>query len=292
MNYAGVELGGTKCVAILARGPEEVLARETVPTRSPDGTLSGLAAILESWKMDQGFDALGIASFGPIEVNRNSSSYGRMLPTTKPGWAGAEVLPVLQRAAGGVPALLDTDVNGAAVAEMRWGSGRGFDDFAYITVGTGVGVGLIVNGKPTRGFGHCELGHVRVPRLAGDDWPGSCSFHGDCVEGLASGTALKARFGDEIHRIAPDDPVWDVVAWSLAQLCHAIVAAAAPLRIAIGGGVIDRQPHLLERIEALLRESLNGFARLPSDGPYVRAPELGSNAGPLGAIALAMMAKT
>ena len=166
----------------------------------------------------------------------------------------------------------------------------GFDDFAYITVGTGVGVGLIVNGKPTRGFGHCELGHLRVPRLAGDDWPGSCSFHGDCVEGLASGTALKARFGDEIDRIAPHDPVWNVVAWSLAQLCHAIVATAAPLRIAIGGGVIDRQPHLLERVETLLRDSLNAYVRLPPERPYICAPQLGSNAGPLGAIALAMMA--
>ena len=290
MNYAGVELGGTKCVAILARGPHEIVARETVRTTAPDETLGSLAEVLRRWKAREGFEALGIASFGPIEVNPAARGYGHMLPTTKPGWTGAAVFPELQLAAA-VPALLDTDVNGAALAEMRWGAGRGFDDFAYITVGTGVGVGLIVNGNPTRGFGHCELGHLRVPRLAGDGWPGSCSFHGDCVEGLASGSALKARFGEEVARIAPDHAVWNTVAWSLAHLCHAVVAAAAPFRIAVGGGVMERQPHLLQRIDGFLRESLNGFAHLPADGPYVRAPELGGDAGPLGSIALAMMAK-
>jgi fructokinase len=192
MNYAGVELGGTKCVAMLARGPDEILARETVPTTTPDETLAALADILGRWQAGDGFEALGIASFGPIEVNPASSTYGLMLTTTKPGWSGTDVLRSLQKASG-VSASLDTDVNGAAFAEMRWGSGRGFDDFAYITVGTGVGVGLIVNGSPTRGFGHCELGHIRVRRLSGNDWSGACSFHGDFLQGLASGTALKAR---------------------------------------------------------------------------------------------------
>jgi fructokinase len=187
-----------------------------------------------------------------------------------------------------VPIAFDTDVNGAAMAEMRWGSGRGFADFAYVTVGTGVGIGLVVNGQPTRGFGHCELGHIRVKRLAGDDWPGACPYHGDCVEGLASGTALQARFGDRLIEIGEDDPVWDSVAWTLAQLCQAIVCAAAPHRIAMGGGVIDGQPHLLGRIQSMLEDSLNGYLQIPADGAYVRAPELGNDAGPLGAIALAL----
>jgi fructokinase len=163
-------------------------------------------------------------------------------------------------------------------------------DFAYITVGTGIGVGLVVDGKPTRGFGHCELGHARVSRSPGDDFAGSCPFHGDCVEGLASGTALRARVGDRVAELGPDDPVWDSVAAPLAHLCLAIVCAAAPRAIAIGGGVMEGQPHLLGRIERLLVDSLNGYVKLP-EAPYLRAPALGRDAGPLGAIALAVMAE-
>ena len=286
MTFAGVELGGTKCVALLATGPDEILARETVPTTSPDETLAALATKLAQWR----FDALGIASFGPVELDSRSPDYGRVTSTPKPGWSGADVLGRLQRA--GVPAAFDTDVNGAAMAEMRWGAGKGFDDFAYVTVGTGVGVGLIANGLPMRGFAHCELGHIRVARLPGDEFAGSCPYHGDCVEGLAAGPSLIARVGrDRVGSLAVGDPVWDSVGWALAQLCHAIVCAAAPRAIAIGGGVVDNQPHLLARIEEMLVGSLNGYMKLPSDAAYIRPPALGRDAGPLGAIALAMRAR-
>ena len=281
--YAGVELGGTKCVAILASGPERILASETLPTTTPEETLGRLGEVLSGWKTED-FAALGVGSFGPLDLDA-----GKIASTPKPGWAGAEVKRRLEEAAG-VPVAFDTDVNGAALAEMRWGSGRGMADFAYVTVGTGVGVGLIVNGKPTRGFAHCELGHIRVVRLPGDGFGGSCPFHGDCVEGLAAGPSLKARVGERIDELREDDPIWDSVAWALAQLCHAIVCAAAPRAIAIGGGVVENQPHLLPRIERMLVDSLNGYVELPGPG-YVRAPELGSDAGPLGAIALAMTAR-
>lgn len=287
MTYAGVELGGTKCVALLASGPDEILARETVPTTSPEETLERLAAKLAEWQ----FDALGIASFGPVELDPRSPDYGRVTSTPKPGWSGADVLGRLQRAAA-VPAAFDTDVNGAALAEMRWGVGKGFDDFAYVTVGTGVGVGLIANGLPMRGFAHCELGHIRVARLPGDEFAGSCPYHGDCVEGLAAGPSLIARVGpDRVEALSPGDAVWDSVGWALAQLCHAIVCAAAPRAIAIGGGVIGHQPHLLARIETMLVDSLNGYMKLPGEAAYIRPPMLGRDAGPLGAIALAMNAR-
>jgi fructokinase len=287
--YAGVELGGTKCIVILARGPGDVIARETVPTTTPDETLGQIGGILAACQSEIGFVALGVASFGPVDLDPASARYGQITSTPKPGWSGADVAGTLREAAG-VPTAFDTDVNGAALAEMRWGSGRGIDDFAYVTVGTGVGVGLIANRMPMRGFAHCELGHIRVARLAGDEFAGSCPFHGDCVEGLAAGPSLVARVGAaEVGAIASDDPLWTSVAWALAQLCHSIVCAAAPCVIAIGGGVIERQPHLLARIETMLVESLNGYMELPKN--CIRPPELGSDVGPLGAIALAMKAR-
>jgi fructokinase len=257
-----------------------------VPTTTPAETLGAIAALLDAWQ----FDALGIASFGPVDLDPCSSTYGHIRSTPKPGWAGADVLGRLRRE--GTPVRFDTDVNGAALAEMRWGAGQGLDDFAYVTVGTGIGVGLISNGQPVRGFAHCELGHIRVARLPGDGFAGSCPFHGDCVEGLAAGPALIARVGAERAKaLRPDDPVWEPVVWTLAQLCHAIVCAAAPHAMVVGGGVVDNHPRLLPQIDAMLVSSLNGYITLPPDGPYVRAPALGRDAGPLGAIALAMTAK-
>jgi len=290
VTYAGVELGGSKCVVLAANNPSTIVARELIPTTTPDETIDKIERWLLDWKANHGFDALGIASFGPIDVDPNSPTWGTIRATPKPGWSNVDVAGRLKSAIG-VPVAFDTDVNGAALAEMRWGSARELGDFAYITVGTGIGVGLIVDGSPTRGFGHCELGHIRVARLPGDRWPGSCPYHGDCVEGLASGSALEARFGLRADAIAPDDPVWDSVVWTLAQLCHAIVCTAAPRRIAIGGGVIGAHPHLLDRIQLKLVESLGGFLELPSDGDYIRAPGLGNDAGPLGSIALAMTAR-
>lgn len=288
LTYAGIELGGTKCVAILGRGPGEIVARESLPTTSPEETLGRLSDVLDEWRSKEGIESLGIASFGPVDLDPRSPAYGHITTTPKPGWTGVDVVGPLRRAAG-APAAFDTDVNGAALAEMRWGSGRGFGDFAYVTVGTGVGVGLIANGLPMRGFAHCEMGHIRVARLPGDDFPGSCPFHGDCVEGLAAGPSLIARVGTEkIEKLKTDDPLWESVSWALAQLCHSIVCAAAPQAIAMGGGVLDRQPHLLERIERMLTLSINGYLTLPNEGSYVRSPELGRDAGPLGAIALAM----
>jgi fructokinase len=286
LPFAGVELGGTKCVSTLAHSPDEILRQETVPTTTPEETLGALENLLKDWARG-GIAALGINSFGPLDLRMESPTFGFITRTTKPHWSQTDVARRLARAAG-TSVAFDTDVNGAALAEMRWGSGRSFRDFAYITVGTGVGVGLVVNGLPTRGFAHSELGHVRPVRLPGDEWSGSCSFHGDCVEGLASGTALKARLGSRhVGDITPGDPVWDTVAFALAQLCHAIVCAACPQRIAIGGGVAERQPQLIRRIQQMLVESLSGYMELPRED-YVVLPELGAQAGPMGSIALAM----
>lgn len=284
---AGIELGGTSCVCTLAAGPQRIEDQQIVATESPGETLAGVEAVLAEWWRGGGFAALGIASFGPLDLDPDSPAFGSIAASPKPGWQSVDVARPLGRPFP-VPLAFDTDVNGAAAAELSWGAGQGLADFAYVTVGTGVGVGLIVDGKPVRGFRHCELGHMRVARPAGDDWPGACPFHGDCVEGLASGRAISRRLGGaDPADLSPDHPVWELAAQALAQLCHAIVCATAPRRIAIGGGVASGRPHLVARIGRLLAESLAGYMEPPGERPYVTAPGLGAAAGPLGPIALA-----
>lgn len=285
---AGVELGGTKCVVVLASPEGAIAARETVPTTDPAATLGAIEAVLARWWGESGFAALGIASFGPVALDPAMPGYGSITSTPKPGWRNTDLVGRLG-ARFPVPIAFDTDVNGAARAEGRWGTAQGLNDFAYVTVGTGIGVGLIVHGRPTRGIGHCELGHMRVARLPGDDWPGTCPYHGDCAEGLAAGPAIAARAGCAPGTVpAADDPVWESVAHALAQMCQAMVLATGPVRILMGGGVANGQPQLIPQVEALLIESLAGYVALPEDRPYIRAPGLGDLAGPLGPIALAL----
>jgi fructokinase len=285
---AGVELGGTKCICILATGPDSIIEQVSIPTTDSETTLTASEAVLQRWWDLHQFRALGIASMGPIRLDPKAADFGYMLATTKPGWPGADIANRLNRNFG-VPLSFDTDVNGAALAEARWGAGQGLTDFAYVTVGTGVGVGLIVNGRPTRGIGHSEIGHIRVPRLPGDTFPSACIFHGDCVEGLASGTSIKLRLGaTNVSDIDRDHFVWDVVADAITAMCHAMVCSTGPQRIILGGGVISKQPHLLDRIAPMLEKSLAGYIILPDDQPYIIEPLLGTMAGPLGPIALAL----
>ncbi|QGP81011.1 ROK family protein [Sphingobium sp. CAP-1] len=285
---AGVELGGTKCIATLASAQGVVVEQAQFPTTTPDETLGGIEACLRRWWDDRAFAALGIASFGPVDLDERSPTFGFITSTPKPGWRDVDVARRLA-APYPVPMTFDTDVNGAAIAEGCWGGARGLRDYAYVTVGTGVGVGLIVNGHPTRGLGHCELGHIRVPRLRGDEWAGSCPYHGDCVEGLAAGPALKARKQTEhVSAVAADDPMWESVAYALAQMCHVMVLASGPHRILFGGGVIKGQRHLLPRIETMLRDSLAGYVQLADDQPFLQLSGLGDQAGPLGPIAMGL----
>jgi len=288
----GVELGGTKCVCLIGTGPCDIRAQVSIPTgEDANATLDRIEAVFEEWSISHGsIAALGVASFGPVELNRTSSRYGFITSTAKPGWRNTDVARRLAKLFP-IPVGFDTDVNGAALAEGRWGAAKHLADFAYVTVGTGVGVGLVVDGRPAYGFGHSELGHIRIARKPGDTWRGACEFHGDCVEGLASGVAIAARAGVPASRIPKDSPVWDLVAHALAQLLHTIVLATAPRRILIGGGVAEGRPELLECVRRQLVESMNGYLQLEEltggiDG-YAVPPGLGPLAGPLGALALA-----
>ncbi len=289
--WAGVELGGTRCNCILGTGPGDIRAQETVPTRDPATTLSAIAEVLERWQEPFGApSAIGLASFGPLELNQGAPGYGRIGATPKPGWQDVALHDFFAKRFD-APVRVTTDVIGAALAEGRWGGARELADFAYVTVGTGVGVGLIVGGRPVLGCHHPELGHARIARLTGDGWPGSCPFHGDCIEGLASGPAIEARSGRAAASLPADSPVWDTVTHALAQLAHTLVLSVAPRRILMGGGVLSARPHLFPRIRRSLELSLNGYLRIEelSSGldRYVVPPALGTLAGPLGALAAA-----
>ncbi|MDH7639563.1 ROK family protein [Sphingomonas oryzagri] len=290
---AGIELGGTKIVCVLASGPDRVIDEARVPTTTPEETLPAIEAVLDGWRCDHGFDALGLGSFGPIDVDPASPTWGSITSTPKPGWSHVDVARRL-RGRYEVPTAFDTDVSGAALAEGRWGGAQGLESFCYITVGTGVGVGVVSSGKPARGLGHVEAGHLRVGRVAGDDWAGACIYHGDCVEGLASGFAVEKRTGRRGETIGGDDPVWPLVAHALAGLCHNLVLTALPQRILIGGSVANHQPQILPMLRARLVESLAGYAqgeRIADEiDTFVTSPALSDQAGPLGSIALGMEA--
>jgi fructokinase len=287
---AGVELGGTKCIALLASGPEQIVEEVRFPTEAPEQTLPAIRQVLKRWHAHPGFAALGIAGFGPLELDERSPDFGRVTATPKPGWRGADLLSLAEGL--DLPVVIDTDVNAAALAEGRWGAAQGLRSHAYITVGTGIGVGLIINGQSVSGLGHAEAGHLRVARLPQDEWPGVCPYHGDCVEGLASGPALAARSGRSGAELGRDDPAWRTVVHALAGLLHNLVLTGCPERILIGGGVVQGQPWLFSELRQALVESLGGYGvadRIAADvDRFVQPPELGARAGPLGAIALAL----
>lgn len=286
---AGVELGGTKVVCILATGPDDVRDEVRISTTTPSETLASVQVCLRGWRNAHRFEAIGVGSFGPLHLDRTAGASGCLGTTPKSGWSGVDLLTPLQEF--GVPVGLDTDVNGAAIAEGLWGNAQGLTSWAYITVGTGVGVGTIVGGQTACGLGHSEAGHLRIPRLAGHEgFAGVCPFHGDCVEGLASGPAIAARAGVGPQTAPPDSAVWDEPVHALAMLCHNLVMTSLPQRILIGGGVGAGQPHLLARIRSSLKDSLGEYAHgaqvsAGMDGYLVR-PMLGNRAGPLGAIAI------
>jgi len=293
---AGVELGGTKCVCLVGTGPDDIRARVTLPTaRDADATLAQLGEALARLRGAHGaFAALGVASFGPIELHPDSPRYGHIGRTPKLGWEGVDVRGFFRTHFGG-PTGITTDVIAAALAEGRWGAARGLADFVYVTVGTGIGAGVIARGRPLIGDQHPELGHIRIARSAGDAWPGNCRFHGDCLEGLASGPAIEARSGSAAADLPPDSPLWDSVVHALAQLAHTLTLAFVPRRILIGGGVVLARPELFPRIRAALRASLGGYLELQQLeaglDEFIVPPGLGAMAGPMGALAIAAEAR-
>lgn len=286
---AGVELGGTKCIAVIARD-RQIVERAQWPTGDdPAVTLAAIADWLDAQADSYAPAALGIASFGPIGLAHGSATYGRILATPKPGWSGADVVGTLSRGFAG-PVAFDTDVAGAALAEGRWGASVGCAVHVYVTIGTGIGAGIVISGQPHHGIHHPEIGHVRVRRAPGDSFAGICPVHGDCLEGLASGPAIAARAGRPAQDLAADDPVWGAVIDEIADMLSSLILTLAPQRIVVGGGVGHGQAWLLPRLHAATARILSAY--LPGHdaaalSAVIVAPALGGDAGAYGAVALA-----
>jgi fructokinase len=287
--YGGIEAGGTKWVCAVGNGPSDVRGTTTFPTTAPDETIARAA---EFFAGNGSLVAVGIGSFGPIDPRRSSRSFGFITTTPKPGWAQTDVAGRLGELLD-VPVAFDTDVNAAALGEQRWGAAVGLDSFCYVTVGTGIGGGVVVNGRLVHGLLHPELGHMRIPhdRVA-DPFLGSCPYHGDCLEGLASGEAMRQRWGQDAQQLDGEAP-WQLEAEYVALGLVNVVCALSPKRIILGGGVM-KEPTLLARVREHMRELLAGYfdaAELRDEiGDFVVRPGLGDHAGVLGAIALAQEA--
>ncbi|HEY7605008.1 MAG TPA: ROK family protein [Gaiellaceae bacterium] len=275
----GIEAGGSKWVCAVGTGPDDLIATETFPTTTPEETIARAIAFFER---SGAIEAVGIGCFGPVDLRPGSPAWGSITTTPKPGWADTDVAGAVGRALG-IPVAFDTDVNAAALGEHRWGAGRGLDTFCYVTVGTGVGGGAIVNGEVVHGLLHPELGHMRIPHdLAADPFAGSCPYHGDCLEGLASGPAIEARWGRPPRELAREEAVWRLEARYVALGLVNAVAVLSPERIVLGGGVLET-PGLLELVRAEVEALLAGYV-----ATEIVPPALGPRSGVLGAIALAL----
>ena len=287
-TFGGIEAGGTKFVCALGSGPGDLRDEERFPTTTPEATIGRCIAYFR--ECNEPLAAVGISSFGPVDPSPDSPTWGYITSTPKPGWAQTPFAGRMADALG-VPVGFDTDVNGAALGENRWGAAQGLDTFLYLTIGTGIGGGGLVGGKLMHGLIHPEMGHVRLPHdREQDPFEGLCPYHGDCLEGLGSGPAIEKRWGTPADELPEEHPAWDLEARYLALALTNYICTLSPQRIILGGGVMQRQS-LFPKIRQNVLELLNGYVQSPAlleqIDAYIVPPGLGNQAGVLGAIALA-----
>lgn len=290
--FGGIEAGGTKFVCAVGTGPGDVRAEHRFATTTPAETLAQAVTFFREQEEIHGrLTAVGIAAFGPLDPNPQSPTFGHITTTPKPGWANADVVGAVQSALD-VPVGFDTDVNGAALGEHRWGAAQDVDTFIYLTIGTGVGGGVMVNGRLLHGLVHPELGHISLPHdWQQDSYKGRCPYHGDCLEGMAAGPAIGERWGQPAFELPADHPAWELEAHYLALALRTFVCTLSPQRIILGGGVME-QPQLFPLVRQKTVDYLNGYVQSPAITAqiesYIVPPGLGNQAGVLGAIALGM----
>jgi fructokinase len=288
----GIEGGGTKYNCILAYSPDQIVAEERIPTTTPAETLS---RVIHFFKQNsrQPFSALGLANFGPLDLDPGSPTYGYLKTTPKKNWSDTDLLTPFRQAFG-LPVVLDTDVNGAAYAEFLWGAAQGLDTFMYITIGTGIGGGVMANGRLLHGQTHPETGHILIPHdRQRDPYRGFCPFHQDCFEGLASGPAIQDRWGQPGETLPEDHPAWQLEAQYIAEAVMNYILVLSPQRVILGGGVM-RASWLLPLIHQRVRKLMAGYLVHPNLTDhlqqYIVLPKLGGRAGVLGALGLAQSA--
>lgn len=290
--YGGIEAGGTKFVCAIGSGPEDIRAEIRFPTTSPAETLGRAVDFFRQYmiKTRNRLEGIGIGSFGPVELDPGSPDYGKITTTPKAGWAFTDLCRTFEQGTA-APVILDTDANAAALGEGFWGAARDLRDYVYLTIGTGIGGGLVTHGKPHHGLIHPEMGHVRLPHSKEEDpFDGICPFHGDCFEGLASGPAIQARTQQPGESLPAYHPVWELEANYIALALVNLVCTLSPQRIILGGGVMQ-QTQLFPMIQMKVQLMLNGYIHAPAIletiDQFIVPPLLGQRAGVLGAIALA-----
>jgi fructokinase len=289
--YGGIEGGGTKFICAVGCGPNEIADETRFPTTTPQETLASVCAFFNPFVKDARIKSIGLGSFGPVDIDPASQTFGYITTTPKPNWAYTNIFGFLQQKLG-VPITMDMDVAASAMGEFTWGASQGLDPALYLTVGTGIGGSYILNGKPLRGLVSLEMGHVRIPHDEKlDPFQGSCPYHGDCFEGLASGPAIQTRFGKPAETLADDDPFWELEAGYIAYALANYIFTLPPKRIVLGGGVMHRD-FLYEKIRSRLYGFLNKYLNHPiltsHLDEYIVPPALGYRSGILGGIALAM----
>ncbi len=281
-----IEAGGTKWICAVGTSPSGIVAETRIDTTSPAETL-GL--VLDFFRSQPVIEAVGVASFGPLELRKDHPKFGYITTTPKEGWMDADLVGTIGDGLG-VPVQLDTDVNGSALGEGRWGAAQGVGSFVYLTIGTGIGGGAVVGGEPVHGLAHPEMGHVSVTRHPDDGFGGLCPYHGDCFEGLAAGPAIVARWGDEPRYLAPalGRSAAEMEAFYVAEGLRAIVFTLAPELIIVGGGV-SHMDGFFPAVRSALITTLAGYPGLPehSSDAFVVPPGLGDRSGIAGGFVLA-----
>lgn len=293
---AGIEAGGTKFNCIIARDPDHILVEAQIPTTTPDQTIPKVCAFFKEQAGSHNIrlSRIGLGFFGPLDLNPSSPTFGSITSTPKLPWRNTPVLTMIRNALG-IPAVIDTDVNAAAIGEGLWGAARSLDDYIYLTFGTGIGGGVVTHGKPVHGLVHPELGHIVVQhdRLK-DPYEGFCPYHQDCLEGLAAGPAIQYRWHTPSESLPAGHPAWDLEAEYIAQALQSFVLTLSPQRIILGGGVMNH-PGLIKKVRVLTRAKLNHYVDSPAIedaiDQYIVPPQLGNRAGVLGAVALAALSE-